>query len=66
MKRRALDAGLDVSTHSLRHACATHLLQGGADLEALEIEGTVRNDAGDKPMTRSLTARFFPRNILSH
>ncbi len=40
--------------------------QNWADLEALEIALTVRNEAGGEPMTRSLTTRFFPRNILSH
>jgi site-specific recombinase XerD len=36
VKKLAHDAGVpDVSAHSLRHACATHLLQGGASVRAI-------------------------------
>lgn len=38
VKRRARDAGIvkRVSSHSLRHACATHLLRGGASIRHIQ------------------------------
>jgi type IV pilus assembly protein PilW len=35
-------------------------------LRSVEVTVQARTDAGDDTMTRSLTARFFPRNILSN
>jgi type IV pilus assembly protein PilW len=36
------------------------------DLRSIEVTVEARTDGGDGEMTRALTARFFPRNILSN
>lgn len=70
VKAAALEAGLpaDISPHTLRHSFATHLLQGGADLRAVQemlghasIQTTERYTHLDAEEIVSLHRLYHPR-----
>jgi integrase/recombinase XerC len=67
--RLAAQAGVDdVAPHALRHSAATHLLQGGSDLRAVQevlghanLATTQRYTHVDAERLRSVYAQAFPR-----
>jgi integrase/recombinase XerD len=70
VRRYAREAGIDkaVSPHTLRHSFATHLLQGGADLRAVQemlghanVRTTEVYTHLDASRLKSVHARFHPR-----
>lgn len=67
--RLAAQAGVDdIAPHALRHSAATHLLQGGSDLRAVQevlghanLATTQRYTHVDAERLRSVYAQAFPR-----
>jgi integrase/recombinase XerD len=66
---RGAGIGQDVSPHTLRHSCATHLLEGGCDLRVVQeflghrsIETTQIYTHLDRNYLREVHTKFHPRS----